>query len=184
MLVRGRKSVTWPGAVEVGSASAHFTVRIPSEGDCDVTHASQRRKLAAIGATLILLLTMMPSMAMAHGRKPKPKPPVDIQILGLNDFHGQLEVVDPLASSGGRIGALQGTFPNQTCDPTILPQTCVPAGGVEYLATHIRNLTATNRPNTVFVTAGDNIGATPLLSALFHDEPTIEALNLMGLSLA
>ena len=149
-----------------------------------MTHASQRRKLAAIGATLILLLTMMPSMAMAHGRKPKPKPPVEIQILGLNDFHGQLEVVDPLASSGGRIGSLQGTSPNQTCDPTILPQTCVPAGGVEYLATHIRNLSATNRHNTVFVTAGDNIGATPLLSALFHDEPTIEALNLMGLDYA
>ena len=146
-----------------------------------MTHASQLRKLAAIGATLILLLTMIPSMTMAHGRKPKPKPPVDIQILGLNDFHGQLEVVNPIASSGGRIGALQGTFPNQTCDPTILPQTCVPAGGVEYLATHLKNLRATNRHNTVFVSAGDLIGATPLLSALFHDEPTIEAFNIMDL---
>ncbi len=31
------------------------------------------------------------------------------------------------------------------------------------------------------MSAGDLIGATPLLSALFHDEPTIEAFNLMGL---
>ena len=39
---------------------------------------------------------------------------------------------------------------------------------------------ATN-PNTLFVSAGDVIGATPLVSAIFHDEPTIEAMNLMGL---
>jgi 5'-nucleotidase len=51
---------------------------------------------------------------------------------------------------------------------------------LEYLATHINNLRAAN-PNTVFVSAGDMIGASPLLSALFHDEPTIEAFNQMGL---
>ena len=45
---------------------------------------------------------------------------------------------------------------------------------------HVRELEATN-PNTLFVSAGDLIGATPLVSALFHDEPTIEAFNLMGL---
>ena len=84
----------------------------------------------------------------------------EIQILGLNDFHGQLQPV-PATSSGGRIGA-------------------TPAGGVEFLATHVRNLRATN-PNTLFVSAGDLIGATPLISALFHDEPTIEAFNLMDL---
>jgi 5'-nucleotidase len=84
----------------------------------------------------------------------------EIQILGLNDFHGNLEPV-VATSSGGRIGA-------------------TPAGGAEYLATHVRELRATN-PNTLFVSAGDLIGATPLLSALFHDEPTIEAFNMMGL---
>lgn len=95
-----------------------------------------------------------------------------IQILGLNDFHGQLEVVPAAASSAGRIGAL-------TAGACVAPA-CIPAGGVEYLATHVRNLRAEN-PNTVFVSAGDLIGATPLLSALFHDEPTIEAFNLMDL---
>ncbi len=55
-----------------------------------------------------------------------------------------------------------------------------PQGGVEYLATYVRDLRATNR-NTLFVSAGDLIGASPLISAAFHDEPTIEALNLMGL---
>jgi len=137
------------------------------------------RRLAAIVTSIALLLTMTAPMALA-AKPPKPPKTVDIQILGLNDFHGQLEVVNPIASSGGRIGSLQGTFPNQTCVPGGTPD-CVPAGGVEYLATHVRNLRATNPHHTVFVSAGDLIGATPLLSALFHDEPTIEAFNLMGL---
>src|SRR5687768_9175075 len=111
-------------------------------------------------------------------KKENAKPPVNVQILGLNDFHGQLEPA-LTSSSSGRIGSLQGSFPNQTCIPGGTPN-CIPAGGVEYLATHVRDLRATN-PNSVFVSAGDLIGATPLLSALFHDEPTIEAFNLMDL---
>ncbi len=79
----------------------------------------------------------------------------DIQLLAINDFHGTLE---PPA----------GLFAG------------VPTGGVEFLATHLRRLEATN-PNTLVVSAGDLIGASPLISALFHDEPTIEAANLFGL---
>ena len=110
--------------------------------------------------------------ALDDGRAASRAKTTQIQILGLNDFHGQLEVVPPTASSSGRIGAL-------TSGQCVAP-TCIPAGGVEYLATHVRALRAQN-PNTVFVSAGDLIGATPLLSALFHDEPTIEAFNLMDL---
>src|SRR5512134_458737 len=88
----------------------------------------------------------------------KPSKTVEVQILALNDFHGNLL---PPGGSSGRVGT-------------------VDAGGVEYLATHINNLRALN-PNTVVVSAGDMIGASPLLSALFHDEPTIEAFNLIGL---
>jgi 5'-nucleotidase len=57
------------------------------------------------------------------------------------------------------------------------------AGGAEYLATHVKNLEQANR-NTIVVAAGDLIGATPLLSAAFHDEPTIEAMNQIGLDLS
>jgi 5'-nucleotidase len=96
--------------------------------------------------------------------KPGPTPaPVKaqtttIQLLGINDFHGNLE---PPSGSSGRIGTVN-------------------AGGVEYLATHLKQLEATN-PNTLVVSAGDLIGASPLVSGLFHDEPTIEAANLFGL---
>ena len=106
-------------------------------------------------SALALLFTMSAPTAMAAK---KAKPPVDIQILGLNDFHGQLEVVGATASSGGRIGATLGRSPDPVTCP--LPG-CIPAGGVEYLATHVRNLRAEN-PNTVFVSAGALIGATPL----------------------
>jgi 5'-nucleotidase len=86
---------------------------------------------------------------------------VDVQLLAINDFHGALE---PPAGSNGRIG--------QTT-----------AGGVEYLASHLAALAATN-DNTVIVSAGDNIGASPLLSGMFHDEPSIEALSTAGLALS
>src|SRR5688572_25569853 len=103
-------------------------------------------------AVVVLLITTVGAVGAI------PSGTVNVQILALNDFHGNLE--PPLGSSG-RIGTTN-------------------AGGVEYLATHINNLRATN-PNTVVVSAGDLIGASPLLSALFHDEPTIEAFNEMGL---
>ena len=82
--------------------------------------------------------------------------PVDLQILALNDFHGQLEAI-PSTSSSGRINT-------------------TPAGGAEYLATHLQQLRdqATARgAHTITVAAGDLVGATPLLSAAFYDEPTI-----------
>ena len=84
-----------------------------------------------------------------------------IQILAFNDFHGTLE---PRSGSSGRIGSTD-------------------AGGVEYLAADLARLKAAN-PNTIIVSAGDNIGASPLLSSMFHDEPTIEALGAAGLQLS
>src|SRR5690349_7653155 len=111
-------------------------------------------------AVLVLLLTTVGSAGA------KPAGTVCVQILALNDFHGNLE---PPTSSSGCVPAVSGC-----------PSPNVVAGGVEYLATHISNLRALN-PNTVVVSAGDLIGASPLLSALFHDEPTIEAFNQIGL---
>lgn len=109
-------------------------------------------RLFSIVAVLALLMTAVGVVAA------KPSGNVNVQILALNDFHGNLQ---PPAGSAGRIGTIN-------------------AGGVEYLASHVDALRATN-PNTVFVSAGDMIGASPLISALFHDEPSIEAFNLMGL---
>jgi 5'-nucleotidase len=127
----------------------------------------------AVAAAALLVVAAAPLVVA----KPPPGSPAEqkatttqVQILGLNDFHGNLE---PPSGSGGRIGALNSA--GQCVAPA-----CFLAGGVEYLATTVRELRSTN-PNTLFVSAGDLIGATPLISALFHDEPSIEAFNLMDL---
>jgi 5'-nucleotidase len=83
-------------------------------------------------------------------------------LLGFNDFHGN---IDPPTGSGGQVN---GT----------------PAGGVEYLATTLKRLRAGGNATSdkvLTVGAGDLVGATPLVSAAFHDEPTIELMNLVGL---
>ena len=117
-------------------------------------HSRNWRNLALVLLSVFALaLSSLPAGA-------KPTGAVNVQILAINDFHGNLQ---PPAGSSGRIG------------PSGTPE----YGGAAFLATHLHNLEATN-PNTVIVSAGDMIGASPLLSALFHDEPTIEAANLWG----
>ncbi len=59
----------------------------------------------------------------------------------------------------------------------------VEAGGAEHMATLVKQLREGHK-NNIFVAAGDLIGASPLLSAMFHDEPTIESLSMMGLAVA
>jgi 2',3'-cyclic-nucleotide 2'-phosphodiesterase (5'-nucleotidase family) len=80
---------------------------------------------------------------------------VELQILAINDFHGNI------ATSSGSFG---GT------------------GRADFLAANIQIVEA-EADNSIFVSAGDLIGTSPLISALFHDEPTIEAMNLLGLDI-
>ena len=95
--------------------------------------------------------------------------PVSLRILAINDFHGNLKP----PTSGIRIA--------DPADPT--KSTMVPAGGAAQMASLVK-LLADGQPNTIFVAAGDLIGASPLLSAMFHDEPTIESMSQMGLALS
>ncbi|MEV4824796.1 bifunctional metallophosphatase/5'-nucleotidase [Micromonospora sp. NPDC049274] len=117
---------------------------------------------AAVGLTALAVAALGAVATTPEQADARPKP-VDVTLLALNDFHGNLE--PPSGSSG-----------------TIAGQT---AGGVEYLATHLAELrAAAKKKNTITVAAGDLIGASPLLSAAFHDEPTIEALSMAGLDYA
>jgi len=99
---------------------------------------------------------------------PRSTEPVQVKVLAINDFHGNLK------SPSGGIRIQDRANPGKTIN--------VPAGGAEHLATAVNELRAKN-PNHVFVAAGDLIGGTPLLSALFRDEPTIESLSAMGLEI-
>ncbi|WP_410087658.1 bifunctional metallophosphatase/5'-nucleotidase [Variovorax sp. N23] len=87
---------------------------------------------------------------------------VAIKLIAFNDLHGNLE---PPKTSITAPSAAGGTV-------------AVPAGGAAYLASAIAVLRAKN-PHHAVVSAGDMIGASPLVSALFLDEPTIEAVNVM-----
>ncbi len=93
---------------------------------------------------------------------------VRLQVLAFNDFHGNLEAP---AGAGGQVIVQV---------PAGLPPVTVDAGGAAYFAAHVAALRE-EEPNTVVVSAGDLIGGSPLLSGAFHDEPTIEAMNLIGL---
>ncbi|SMQ17308.1 5'-nucleotidase [Streptomyces sp. Ag82_O1-12] len=91
----------------------------------------------------------------------------DVQLLSFNDLHGNLE---PPAGSSGRVTETQPDGTTKTID----------AGGVEYLATHLRQARKGEK-YSITAAGGDMVGASPLISGLFHDEPTIEALNKLDL---
>jgi 5'-nucleotidase len=112
---------------------------------------------------VLAALTLAASPALAQTAT------VDLRILAINDFHGNLR-----PPTGGILIA----------DPADkAKRIAVPAGGAEHMATVVQKLREGHR-NTVFVAAGDLIGASPFLSAMFHDEPTIESLDMMGLDVA
>ena len=101
-------------------------------------------------------------------KKKRNKKALKMTLLGINDFHGGLEVA---SGSSGRVSTADGD---------------VSAGGSAYLARHLQQLRKDARERGskhLTVAAGDLIGATPLLSAAFYDEPTIEAMNLMKLDM-
>ncbi|MFJ4683677.1 bifunctional metallophosphatase/5'-nucleotidase [Streptomyces sp. NPDC091377] len=104
------------------------------------------------------------------GDRHKPGRYQDVQLLSFNDLHGNLE---PPAGSSGRVTELQPDGSTKTVD----------AGGVEYLATHLREARAGEK-YSVTAAAGDMVGASPLISGLFHDEPAIEALNKLDLDVS
>lgn len=109
--------------------------------------------MALMAALATIVAT--PALAGNRGQGADRSAEVDLRILAINDFHGNI------ASSSGSFG---GT------------------GRADYLATNV-NAARDEVRNSIFVSAGDLIGASPLISGLFHDEPTIEAMNLIGLDI-
>ena len=138
----------------------------------------RRRILGAIAAGACVLAgvaTMQPATAAdrngtRHGRL------MDLQILSFNDFHGNLE---PPGGSSGRL--VTGHHLDPVTGAPVSDTTDV--GGVAYLAAHLA-AARQGHPNSLTVAAGDLIGASPLLSAAFHDEPSIEAMNKLGLDVS
>ena len=115
-------------------------------------------------STIVLFLTGCAQLPSAPVVAPQ-TPTVAVKIIAFNDFHGNLKIPNlrvPVADTSQATG-----------------MRFEPAGGIEQFSAVVHSLKAKN-PNNMVVTAGDMVGATPLLSALFKDEPTIEAMNLVG----
>ncbi|MFE7390624.1 bifunctional metallophosphatase/5'-nucleotidase [Streptomyces sp. NPDC057582] len=131
--------------------------------------ASRRVLAAAAGlATVGALVAAMPADAQSRDQAShEPARTVDVQLLSFNDLHGNLE---PPAGSAGTVTEKQADGTTKA----------IPAGGVEYLASSLRTARQ-GHPYSITAAGGDMVGASPLLSGLFHDEPTIEALNKIDL---
>ncbi len=121
-----------------------------------------RRKLVKLVLFLVLGL-MVTSTAYATGGGPgNPDPKgqlIKLQILSFNDYHGHLE-----ANTAGTVDGM-------------------PAGGSEYLSAKLNQLRQ-GQKYSLTVAAGDLIGGSPAFSGLFHDEPSVESLNAMGLNIS
>jgi 5'-nucleotidase len=127
----------------------------------------RRRPLA--GIVLVALLVVLGVLAGPAATAKKPDPPgqlIDVQLLAFNDYHGHLQANTP--------GTVEDPF---------MSENFVNAGGAEYLSAKLAELRA-GKKFSLTVAAGDLIGGSPAFSGLFHDEPSVESLNAMGLDVS
>lgn len=115
------------------------------------------------GASLLL------AALLAGCAAPRPSGPTELTLLSINDFHGNIQPAKPTP--------LMPRVP----DPVTGEVKAQPAGGVAHLATALAQLKARN-PDAVVVAGGDLIGASPLISNLLRDEPTLAAMSELGIA--
>lgn len=124
-----------------------------------MAHTSSLR----FGASLLV------AALLAGCATPPASGPTELTLLSINDFHGNIQPAKPTP--------LMARVPDPTTGE-VKPQ---PAGGVAHLATALAQLKARN-PNAVVVAGGDLIGASPLISNLLRDEPTLAAMSELGIT--
>lgn len=120
------------------------------------------KTLARTGACIAVAL-------LAGCAAPPAAQPTELTLFSINDFHGNIQPAQPTP-----------LMPRVTNPATgeVKPQ---PAGGVAYLATALAALRA-QHPDSLVVAGGDLIGASPLISGLLRDEPTLAAMSQLDIS--
>ena len=120
--------------------------------------------ILSLSVSAILSVSLMSAPAFAEKNKIKNPgnalekgPFVSLQLLGFNDYHGHLKT----DAVGFRVDE----------------------GGGEYLSAKLAELRE-GKEHSITVAAGDLIGGSPAFSGLFHDEPSVESLNVMGLDIS
>ncbi len=135
-----------------------------------VQWSQRRRRIVAVTSAVAISIgaAAFSANTASAGRNGNPQPPgnpdpkgqlIDLQLLGINDYHGHLEANTP--------GTVAGAA----------------AGGSEYLSAKLNELRQGNK-YSLTVAAGDLIGGSPAFSGLFHDEPSVESLNAMQLDVS
>jgi len=124
------------------------------------------RKFVATAAAFLAAACTTTPQPQTRPHPVAPPSPIEVQILAINDFHGNL---DP-SPSPVKFQMANGQMASDTL------------GGAAVMGAELAKMRAGRF--SVTVAAGDLIGASPLTSAYFLDEPTIDAMNLMGLELA
>jgi 5'-nucleotidase len=125
------------------------------------------KRYIAFASFALFLGGCVASSPLQTAGSPTPQPtPLEVQILAINDFHGNLEPPKFTIEAPGPGGS----------------PVKVPAGGAAHMVTAAKTLRQ-GHPYSVTVSAGDIIGASPLVSALYLDEPSIDAMNLLGVEL-
>lgn len=128
-------------------------------------HVSRRSFLAGAGGLATAFAIGTPAYASDAAREPSSPDYVDVQLLNITDFHGNIRTPT---------SAADGFIPDPTGADT------VNVGGAAYLATHLKALR--KRRNSIFFSVGDDwCGAQPLDGELVRDEGAVEVLNKLGL---
>ncbi len=131
--------------------------------------------IARFGRTYLCGLGFLGVTLVAGCASPSPLPPpsqsIELSIFSINDFHGHIQSKLPTPLSPRLPDSQTGELKAQA------------AGGVAYLATVLDKLRS-QRKNQVFVAAGDLVGASPQMSSLLKDEPTLSALGELGLAVS
>ena len=122
-----------------------------------------KKSLVATAVLSLVAGTVLVACGGSESSPATPAAPFTIKVVGFNDYHGTLES--------------PGTFGQTSAVPAVSRP---PVGGAEFIAAHVTSLKKQN-PLNVVVGAGDSIGASPLISSLFFDEPSVETLNRIGL---
>ncbi|RVW08393.1 bifunctional metallophosphatase/5'-nucleotidase [Prescottella agglutinans] len=123
-----------------------------------------RLRAAALASALGASLTV--GAHAAEARPADDPETVPVRLLTINDLHGSLK---PPRGARAQISRPDGPATD--------------AGGAAYLAAYVQQLRA-QAPNSLLYSAGDAWGSSSIESALFHDEPTVDLLNLMGVDAA
>ncbi len=118
----------------------------------------RKSRVAALAVPLLMGLSACATMPRAAPE------PVTVRIVGLNDFHGNIEPIKrPIVLEDGQGGKQE-----------------VYAGGAAWFASSVARIRAQN-PYNMAIAAGDLISASPLASSLFLDEPTVGVMNRVHL---